>query len=84
MDSVFARISKLLAEQFDPEKDFKPETRLAGDLHADELDIFEFAVGLESEFAAELNSREVPEEEVGKFVTVQDAVEFIQARARGR
>jgi acyl carrier protein len=83
LDSVFERISRVLADQFEPEKDFKPETRLVGDLHVDELDLFEFAVGLESEFAAELNGREVSEEEVEKFVTVRDAVEFIRARARG-
>lgn len=84
MASVFERISKLLAAQFEPEKDFKPEARLVGDLHADELDFFEFAVALETEFAAELNGREISEEEVEKFVTVQDAVAFIQGRARGR
>ena len=83
LDSVFEKIRTLLAEQFEPEKNFKPETRLVGDLHADELDVFEFAVGLESEFAPELNGREVLEEEVEKFVTVQDSVEFIQAKARG-
>ena len=84
LDSVFERICKLLAEQFEPAKEFKPETRLIGDLRADELDVFEFAVGLESEFALELNGREVLEEEVEEFVTVQDAVEFIRAKARGR
>ncbi len=83
MDGVFARTCKVLAAQFEPEKDFTPDTKLIADLHADELDIFEFAVGLESEFAAELNGREISEEEVEQFVTVQDAVDFIQARTRG-
>jgi hypothetical protein len=50
---VLEKLSKVLAEQFVLKKDLRPETRPVGHLHAGEHDIFEFAVGLESDVAAE-------------------------------
>jgi len=84
LNRVYERITEVLAEQFEPERGFTPDTSLIEDLHADELDRFELAIALETEFAAELGGREISEEEVESFVTVEDAVEFVRTSARER
>jgi acyl carrier protein len=59
-----------------PEADIQPSSALVEDLGADSLDVVELVMAIEEEFEVE-----IPDEEVPKLRTVQDAVDYITARA---
>ena len=57
------------------EESIKPEAKLKEDMGIDSLDAMELAMALEEEF-----SIKIEEEELQKFVTVQDIVDFIDKK----
>ena len=57
------------------EESIRPEASLKDDMGIDSLDAMELAMALEEEF-----SIKIEEEELQKFVTVQDIVDFIDAK----
>ena len=68
------RIIKLIAEQFNVDKDsISLETYFMHDLNADSLDLVELIMALEDEFGLE-----VEDEEVENIKTVGDAKEYIK------
>jgi acyl carrier protein len=68
------RIIKLIAEQFNVDKDsISLETSFKDDLNADSLDLVELIMALEDEFGLE-----VEDEEVENIKTVGDAKEYIK------
>lgn len=75
---IFAQVKKIVAEQLeiDASDDIKPESNFANDLGADSLDTVELVMALEEAF-----SIEIPDEEAEKIATVQDAVNYIIAKA---
>ncbi len=58
------------------EADIQPTSALVEDLGADSLDIVELVMAMEEEFEVE-----IPDDEVQKLKTVQDAVDYVAARA---
>jgi acyl carrier protein len=69
-------LRKLVAEQLGVnEKQVKPEASFAEDLGADSLDLVELIMVLEEKFGIE-----IPDEEAEKLVTVQDAIDYLQAK----
>ena len=68
----FETLRGMIAEilTIEPEN-IKPETRLKDDLGADSLDLFQLVVELEEKYDAE-----VPDDELEKIVTVQDALDM--------
>ena len=68
----FETLRSMIAEilTIEPEN-IKPETRLKDDLGADSLDLFQLVVELEEKYDAE-----VPDDELEKIVTVQDALDM--------
>ncbi len=72
---MFESIAKMIAEQLSVDvKSIKPESRLVEDLKADSLDVVAMVMEMESEFDIQ-----IPDEDLPKLVTVQDAVDYIEA-----
>ena len=55
-----------------------PSASFVDDLGADSLDLVELTMSLEEEFSTPSQKIEIPDEDVGKVVTVQDAVDYIR------
>ena len=53
-----------------------PENSLIDDLGADSLTVVELVMAMEESF-----NLEIDDEEAGKLITVQDAIDFIEARS---
>ena len=78
MSDIEARVKKIIAEQLGvPEADVTNEKAFVADLGADSLDTVELVMALEEEFETE-----IPDEEAEKITTVQQAIDFVQARQK--
>ncbi len=78
MADVDAKVKKIISEQLGvPEADVKPESSFVNDLGADSLDTVELVMALEEEFGIE-----IPDEDAEKIATVQNAIEYIKAKAK--
>jgi acyl carrier protein len=78
MADVDAKVKKIISEQLGvPEGDVKPEASFVNDLGADSLDTVELVMALEEEFGIE-----IPDEDAEKIATVQNAIEYIKAKAK--
>lgn len=74
--ALFDDIAKVVAEQLNVEvSEIKPESRFTEDLGADSLDVVELVMALEEQF-----NIEIPDEEAEKIKTVQDAINYIEAK----
>lgn len=73
-----ARLKKIVAEQLGVDEDkIVPSARFTDDLNADSLDLVEMIMSLEEEFGVE-----IPDEAAEKILTVQDALDYIDAHAQ--
>ena len=73
---TFVKVQDIVASQLGVDKtEIDPETSFVNDLGADELDILELMMALEEEFGIE-----IPDEDVEKITTVQDAVDYIESK----
>jgi len=78
MADVVAKVKKIISEQLGvPEADVKPEASFVNDLGADSLDTVELVMALEEEFSVE-----IPDEDAEKIATVQNAIDYIKAKAK--
>ncbi len=78
MAEVDAKVKKIISEQLGvAEADVKPESSFVNDLGADSLDTVELVMALEEEFGIE-----IPDEDAEKIATVQNAIEYIKAKAK--
>ena len=78
MENIEQRVNKIVAEQLGVnEADVKNESSFVNDLGADSLDTVELVMALEEEFETE-----IPDEEAEKITTVQQAIDFVQARQK--
>lgn len=78
MADVDAKVKKIISEQLGvPESDVKPEASFVNDLGADSLDTVELVMALEEEFGIE-----IPDEDAEKIATVQNAIDYIKAKAK--
>ncbi len=78
MAEVDAKVKKIISEQLGvPEADVKPEASFVNDLGADSLDTVELVMALEEEFGVE-----IPDEDAEKIATVQNAMDYIKAKAK--
>jgi acyl carrier protein len=78
MADVDAKVKKIISDQLGvPEADVKPEASFVNDLGADSLDTVELVMALEEEFGVE-----IPDEDAEKIATVQNAIEYIKAKAK--
>jgi acyl carrier protein len=78
MAELDAKVKKIISEQLGvPETDVKPEASFVNDLGADSLDTVELVMALEEEFGVE-----IPDEDAEKIATVQNAIDYIKAKAK--
>jgi acyl carrier protein len=78
MADVDGKVKKIISEQLGvPEADVKPEASFVNDLGADSLDTVELVMALEEEFSVE-----IPDEDAEKIATVQNAIDYIKAKAK--
>ncbi|MFJ9979441.1 acyl carrier protein [Streptomyces cyaneofuscatus] len=75
MTTIEERVVRIIVEQLGvPREAVVPAARLVEDLGADELDVVEIVMALEEEF-----DTEIPDEAAEKLITVQDAIDHINA-----
>ena len=77
MSSVEEQVKSIVAEQLGVKpEEVKKESSFVDDLGADSLDTVELVMALEEEFETE-----IPDEEAEKITTVQQAIDYINARS---
>ena len=78
MSSIEEQVKNIVAEQLGvKEEEVTNAASFVDDLGADSLDTVELVMALEEEFETE-----IPDEEAEKITTVQQAIDFINARAK--
>ncbi len=78
MSTTFDRVKQVVVEQLDvAEDEVTPPASFVDDLGADSLDVVELVMGLEEEFDIE-----IPDEDAEKITTVQQAVDYIDAKPK--
>lgn len=75
--SVEDKIRKIIAEKLSVDlEEVKPQASFVDDLGADSLDLVELIMSMEEEFEIDIS-----DEDSEKLVTVQDAIEFVNAHS---
>ncbi|OGY22252.1 MAG: acyl carrier protein [Candidatus Woykebacteria bacterium GWB1_45_5] len=70
---IFSKVRNLISSQLGVEEaEITPKSHLQEDLNADPLSIADLIVSLETEF-----NIKIPKEQIGKFSTVEDILNFI-------
>ena len=73
----FEKLKELIVEELGVDEDeVTKEASFADDLGADSLDLFELVMAIEDTFGVK-----IPNEELAKIKTVQNAVDYIEANA---
>lgn len=73
---MFEKVKEILIKQLRlKNKEVLPESKIMDDLGADSLDILQLLMTIEDEYGIT-----VPDEELVKFVTVQDVVAYLENR----
>ena len=79
MASAEERVKQIIVEQLGvDEGEVSPSASFQDDLGADSLDIVELVMAFEETFEIE-----IPDEDAEKIKTVQDAINYVQAHAKG-
>ncbi|HSY11924.1 MAG TPA: acyl carrier protein [Verrucomicrobiae bacterium] len=79
MASVDERVKQIIVEQLGvDEAEVTPNASFVDDLGADSLDTVELVMAFEEAFEIE-----IPDEDAEKIRTVKDAVDYINAHAKG-
>ena len=79
MASADERVKQIIVEQLGvDEGEVTPSASFQDDLGADSLDIVELVMAFEETFEIE-----IPDEDAEKIKTVQDAINYVQAHAKG-
>ncbi len=78
MSSIEEQVKNIVAEQLGvKETEVTNEASFVDDLGADSLDTVELVMALEEEFETE-----IPDEDAEKITTVQQAIDYINARSK--
>ena len=73
---MLEKIRIMIAEQLGIDaEEVKPQSNMQDDLNADSLDLFELVVSLEEEYGIE-----IPSGDLEKVETVNDIVEYLEAK----
>ncbi len=81
MATVLERVQKIVADRLGADEEIVvPGASFTDDLNADSLDLVELIMALEEEFSQEGQQLEIPDEDAEKITTVQQAVDYLQAK----
>ena len=79
MSTVFERVKRVVMEQLGvEEQEVTLPTSFVDDLNAGSLDLMELVMALEEEFSNPRSKLEIPDEDISRIKTVQDAVDYIK------
>jgi acyl carrier protein len=77
-DSVETKVKEIIVDQLSvDEGEVTPSASFQDDLGADSLDVVELVMAFEEAFDIE-----IPDEDAEKIKTVQDAIDYIQKKAK--
>ena len=80
MATTFERVWAIVVDKLDVDEDsVVPEASFVDNLNADSLDLVELIMAFEEEFSDDDNKIEIPDEDAGQIVTIQDAVSYLQS-----
>lgn len=75
---MFEKVKEILIKQLRlKDKEVLPESKIMEDLGADSLDILQLLMTIEDEYGIV-----VPDEELAKFATVQDVVNYLESQKK--
>ena len=81
MATVQQRLTKVIMEQLGSEESqVVPEASFVEDLNADSLDLVELVMAIEEEFSNPKAKFEIPDEDMAKIKTLQNAIDYIKDR----
>lgn len=81
MTTVAERLKKVITEQLGVEPDqVVPGASFVQDLNADSLDLVELVMAIEEEFSNPNKKFEIPDEDMAKLKTVQEALDYLKSR----
>ena len=81
MTTVAERLKKVITEQLGVEPDqVVPGAGFVQDLNADSLDLVELVMAIEEEFSNPDKKFEIPDEDMAKLKTVQNALDYLKSR----
>jgi len=81
MTTVAERLKKVITEQLGVEPDqVVPGASFVQDLNADSLDLVELVMAIEEEFSNPDKKFEIPDEDMAKLKTVQEALDYLKSR----
>lgn len=79
MESIEEKVKHIIVEQLGVDADeIKAESSFVDDLGADSLDVVELVMALEEKFGLEIS-----DEDAEKLTSVQQAIDYIKAHAKG-
>jgi acyl carrier protein len=77
--TVYERIKTIVIDKLGvDDSDVKEESSFTEDLNADSLDLVELIMAFEEEFTTDEVPVEISDDEAGKILTIQDAVNYIK------
>ena len=81
MATIEERLKKVIVQEMgvEPEQ-VTPAASFIEDLNADSLDLVELVMAIEEEFSNPDAKLEIPDEDMTKIKTVQDAVDYLKSR----
>jgi len=77
--AIFERLRKVIVEQLGVEEgEVVPTASFVKDLGADSIELLELVMAVEEEFSDSSQIVEIPDEDMEKIVTIQDAVDYLR------
>ena len=71
---MLEKLKEIIADQLNVDADsVTPESKFKEDLEADSLDLVELGMALEEEYGVE-----IPSEDLGNILTVQDVINYLE------
>ena len=79
MATIYERLKKILIKNLGvKEEAVTPSSSFADDLGADYLDLVELIMAMEEKFSTSSLKINIPDEDVEKIVTVQNAIDYLK------
>jgi acyl carrier protein len=77
--TIFERLKRVVMERLGVDEDqVVPTAELVRDLNADSIELIELAMSLEEEFSSPSLQVEIPDDDLARIVTIQDAVNYLK------
>ncbi len=79
MATIYERVRAIVTDKLDLEESaVVPSASFVDDLNADSLDLAELIMAFEEEFTDGNNKIEIADEDAGRIVTLQDAIDYLK------